>query len=177
MKTIEEKIKTVLKSKATISEWKNNFDSKEYKEASELNKALFGIHLNRIKNCDCVNDLMNYIFHLSDSKINQIKKSMESKFKLKKGKLIMLHGIEMQISEANLTDEKALMLLKKFPSHINSFEVYPENWQELILDKKPKKAQVIEEVAPDKDEEIATEKIIEEKKEFKPRSTGRKKRK
>ena len=167
MKTIDEKIKQVLKTKATLSDWKNNFDSNEYKEASELNRILFGIPLNRIKNCDCVNDLMNYIFNLSDSKINQLKISMESKFKLKKGKLIMLHGIDMQITEANLTDEKALMLLKKYPAHISSFEVFPENWQELTTDK-PKKKVV---VAPDKDEEVATERT------FKPRTVKNKKRK
>lgn len=168
MKTINEQIKQVLKTKATLTEWKNNFDSPEYKQASELNKILFGIHLNRIKNCDCVNDLMNYIFHLSDSKINQLKLSMESKFKLKKGTLIMLHGIDMQISEANLTDEKAMMLLKKYPAHIYSFETYPENWKELISDK-PKK--VVEVIAPDKDEEVATERT------FKPKSVKNKKRK
>lgn len=120
----------------TLNEWKNNFNSTEYKEASRLNFALFGIHLNKRKNCDCVNDLMNYISRLDDDKIKQKQIIMESKFRLKKGTLIQLHGLDIMISEANLTDAKAITLLKKYPAHISSFEVYPENWVELLEDKK-----------------------------------------
>ena len=162
--SLEEKIKKVKGFKETVRVWKNDFNSEEYKLASSLNNDLFGLPLNRQKNCDCVNDLLNYITQLNSSKINQIKEKMESKFKLKKGTMIMVHGIDMQLTEANLTDEKAITLLKKYPKHIISFEVYPENWEELVIGK-PKK-----DVAPDKDEEVATERV------FKPRSTGKKRK-
>ena len=132
---LKEQIKLVKSYKPSLSDWKNSFDSTEYKEASKLNYALFGIHLNKRKNCDCVNDLMNYISRLDNEKINQKQMIMESKFKLKKGILIQLHGLDIMISEANLTDAKAITLLKKYPGHIASFEVYPENWKELLEDK------------------------------------------
>lgn len=135
---LKQHIKIVRSFKPTLNEWKNKFDSTEYKEASKLNYALFGIHLNKRKNCDCVNDLMNYISRLDNEKIKQKQEIMESKFRLKKGTLIQLHGLDIMISEANLTDAKAITLLKKYPSHITSFEVYPENWKELLEDK-PKK--------------------------------------
>lgn len=135
---LKQQIKLVRSFKPSLQEWKNKFDSTEYKEASKLNFALFGIHLNKRKNCDCVNDLMNYISRLDNEKINLKQTIMESQFRLKKGTLIQLHRLDIMISEANLTDAKAISLLKKYPAHISSFEVYPENWKELLEDK-PKK--------------------------------------
>ena len=132
---LEEQIKKVLSYKPTLNEWRNKFDSPEYKDTSKLHSDLFGSALNRTKNCGCVPDFLNVLSSLKKEKINKIKEKMESKFRLKKGILIQLHGLDIMISEANLTDAKAITLLKKYPGHIASFEVYPENWKELLEDK------------------------------------------
>lgn len=56
---------------------------------------------------------------------------MNTEFSLKKGKVIMLHGFNEVVTKDNLTDAKALEILRKYPAHISSFEKFPENWQEL----------------------------------------------
>ncbi len=157
---LKQHIKLVRSFRANVNEWKNNFDSVEYKEASKLNQKLFGIPLNKRKNCDCVNDLLSYVSRMNNDKIKLKQQQMESKFKLKKGKLIMLHGLGIEISEANLTDAKAISLLKKYPGHISTFESFPENWEELTLDDSP--------VTPKEDvikpsEEVAVEKVAPKK--------------
>jgi hypothetical protein len=151
---LKQHIKLVKSFKANVNEWKNNFDSVEYKEASKVNQKLFGIPLNKRKNCDCVNDLLSYVSRMDNEKIKLKQEQMESKFKLKKGKLIMLHGLDIEISESNLTDAKAISLLKKYPGHITTFESFPDNWEELTLDDSP----VIVEDTIEPAEEIAVEK-------------------
>ncbi len=152
-------IKEVKATKPTSSVWKNKFDSLEYKQASKLNSILFGMPLNRVKNCSCVNDLFMYISNLNENKINKIKETMESKFKLKESVgVILLHGINMELSNANMTDEKALTLLKKYPIHIKSFEAYPQNWEELI-DAEPetdKPSEVLDPVTNEQPKQVET---------------------
>ena len=45
--------------------------------------------------------------------------------------MIVVHGHE-PLTNANITDEKALNLLKKYPGHIASFEKMPNNIDELL---------------------------------------------
>jgi hypothetical protein len=127
-----EQIKLVKSFKATVSSWKNDFQSEEYKQASKLNKLLFDIPLNKVRNCDCVHDLFAYISGLDEQKIKQKQISMESNFKLKNNAVIQVHGLSIILTNANITDEKALQLLDKYPGHIVSFEKYPTNWKSLI---------------------------------------------
>jgi hypothetical protein len=87
------------------------------------------------------------IARMSDEKLNQIKTKTMAQFELKKDKLIMLHGMSQQVSSKNLTDEMAIALLSKYPSHIKTFEKYPANWEELCGRKpvevsKPKKVEL-----------------------------------
>lgn len=49
-------------------------------------------------------------------------------FKLKEGKRVALHGLSEVITNANLTDAKAEMLLKKYPSLIKLFDVVPDKF-------------------------------------------------
>jgi len=131
-------IKQVLEFKPTIKSWKNKFETNEYRLTSKLHELFFGTPLNRVKNCGCVDDFFTYIASLSQEKINLKKIQMENKFKLKSGIVLVLHGLNMELTSANITDEKAITLLKKYPVHIKSFESYPANWEELVeLSNKP----------------------------------------
>lgn len=65
---------------------------------------------------------------------------MNGKFKFKKDVVIMLHGLNDTLTEHNLTDEKAVDLLSKYPGHIGSFEEFPKDWKALAeAAKKPVK--------------------------------------
>jgi len=64
---------------------------------------------------------------------NQNNTSMDQrKFELKEGVLITQYGDPIDYTRANMTDEAAIKLLSKSPSHIQSFSRYPENWEELV---------------------------------------------
>ncbi len=147
---LKNQIKEVKKLKASVSDWRNNFDSPEYKKASNLNRILFGMALNKRKNCDCVDDLFLMLGKYDSEKIELKQKQMESKFKLKENVMIRLHGVDV-ITKDNLTDEKAIELLKKYPSHETSFESLPKNWKELTIE------EVVEEVV---EEDIEIEELI-----------------
>jgi hypothetical protein len=131
---IEQLIEEVKSYKPTVNSWRNNFNSKEYQAASKLNKLLFGISLNRRKNCNCVDDLLLLIYSKT---INQKIETMNSNFRLKPNAMIMLHGIDA-VTNDNLTDEIAINILKKYPSHSVTFEKLPTNWRELVTGKETK---------------------------------------
>jgi hypothetical protein len=57
---------------------------------------------------------------------------MNGKFKLFGGKVISFPKKSLHLTNANLTDELAIELLKSYPAHIVSFEVAPTNWRELV---------------------------------------------
>ena len=50
------------------------------------------------------------------------------KFKLKEGKKISLYGMAEVVTNANLSNEKAMHILKRCPGCINMFEVFPKDW-------------------------------------------------
>lgn len=57
------------------------------------------------------------------------------KFKLIQGKRLALHGLGMVITNANLTNENALEVLRRAPGAIKFFETYPTNWREMTMAK------------------------------------------
>ena len=143
---LQERIQKVLSYEKTKSKWRGNHNSIEFVEASKLNNDLFGMPLNRTKKCKCIEDLFYMIARMSTEKLNQIKSKTMAQFELKKDKLIMLHGMSQQISNKNLTDDIAISILTKYPSHIKTFDKFPANWEELCGRKpievsKPKKAE------------------------------------
>jgi len=123
----------VLSFEKSKAKWRNKFDSVERIETSSLHYSLFGEHLSKSKNCGCIDDFFYYLFSLKNNEqsINQKQNQMNTNFSLKKGKIIMLHGFNEVVTKDNLTDAKALDILRKYPAHISSFEKFPENWQEL----------------------------------------------
>lgn len=128
---LHERISSVLATEKTKKVWRNKFDSIEYKNASSLNYELFGMHLNKRIGCQCVDDLFFMLRSYTSEVINQKQKQIMSQFQLKKNKMIVVHGHE-PLTNANITDEKALNLLKKYPGHIASFEKLPDNIDELL---------------------------------------------
>lgn len=130
---LKERIDLVLSFEKSKAKWRNKFDSVERIETSSLHHSLFGEHLSKSKNCGCIDDFFSYLNSLKNSEqsINIKQKQMESQFELKKGKVIMLHGFNEVVTKDNLTDAKALAILKKYPAHISSFQKFPDNWQEL----------------------------------------------
>jgi hypothetical protein len=52
-------------------------------------------------------------------------------FKLKQGKRITLHGMTDDLSNANITNEKAVLFLKASPACAKFFEVLPSNWRDM----------------------------------------------
>lgn len=133
-------IHTVLSYESSRSSWKNKFESKEFKAAAAIGEKV-GSPLNRSLNCGCIDDL----FIVLKLIIKQNKKPLEnmnkeqSKFRIKNDGMIQCHGIE-PITNDNLTDEKAVELLKKNKKHISNFDVYPKDWESMISEGTKKKA-------------------------------------
>jgi hypothetical protein len=125
---MEELIQIVLSNQSTLKDWKNDFRSEEYTLASNLNFRLFGMHLNQIKGCECVDDLYR---HLNNKhKINSIMAKENAQF-VYTDKVTTLHGLKKVISK-NSSEEDLKMLLRISPAHIVYFERYPENWEEIV---------------------------------------------
>lgn len=123
---MEELIKRVLESETTKGKWRGNPSTKEWQEASRLNKVLTGVPLNSSANCECVEDLF---FLLKRPNIHQkIEQNMEKRYRLKKGKLIQSVDFG-HIGEAS-TDEQMKKALGRSPGLIKHFAVFPENWKE-----------------------------------------------
>jgi hypothetical protein len=128
---LHERISLVLATEKTKKVWRNKFESTEYKQASSLNYELFGMRLNKRIGCQCVDDLFFMLRSYTSEKITLKQKQIMSQFELKKNKMIVVHGHE-PLTNANMTDEKALILLKKYPAHVSSFEKLPNNIDELL---------------------------------------------
>ena len=161
-----DKIKTVLSFENSRSNWKNKFESKEFKAASALGEIV-GSPLNRSLNCGCIDDLfivLKLIIKQHKLKPTEMNKE-QSKFRIKNDGMIMVHGIA-PITNANLTDEKAIELLKVNIKHISNFDIFPENWNDLIEDKvatKSKKVKTKEVVVEPTKEEVVDAEVSEEK--------------
>ena len=154
-----ELIESVLKNQSTVDVWKNDFKSKEYEQAGELNKLLFGIPLNRTVGCQCVNDL--YIYLNNKHKKQYLMNLENRQFLIKQNKLIQLHGLGKVLS-SHSSEEDCIKLLKDNPSQIAHFERYPANWKE-IVNGETEEAEEVEEVEEtDEVENVETEKTQEE---------------
>jgi len=172
MNTQAERINFVLSLEKTKSTWRKKHSSAEFKAASDLNNELFGIHLNKSKKCKCVEDLFFMLSRLNVEKLNLINQIKMNKFILKKGKVIMLHAMTTILTEKNMTDEKAIELLKSHKGHIKNFEKFPEDWESIVFGtakpaakkEEPKKEEHKEEV---KKEEIP---VVVSKTEIKNRA-------
>lgn len=142
MNTQSERIKFVLSLEKTKSVWRKKHSSAEFKAASDLNFELFGMHLNKSKKCKCVDDLFFLLQRLNVEKLNLINQIKMSKFILKKGKVIMIHAMSTALTEKNMTDEKAIELLKIHKGHIKNFESYPEDWESIVFGVEGKKEEI-----------------------------------
>jgi hypothetical protein len=118
---MENLIKQVLTSESTKNQWRNKYDSIEFKNATKLNKLLFGIHLNQSVGCQCVEDLFFYI---------KRKNNFMNKFKLRKG-LVVTSFLHSTITEHS-TDAEFIQALKVSPASIKYFTEYPENWKDIV---------------------------------------------
>jgi len=128
---LKENIKIVLLNEKTKNDWKNNHSSKEWKLANQVAIVVMGEGLQRKRNCGCVDDLLIMLKSLNEPKIKLKQTQIMNKFEIKEGKMIQLHGLNDAYTNANLTDEKAIEILKKFPKAIAFFSKHPDNWQEL----------------------------------------------
>jgi hypothetical protein len=78
----------------------------------------------------CTSKLNSYFLKLINSKTETME---ERKFILKNILLqVTDRAVRGHYTNANMTDKKAIEILKVNPAHIQSFEKYPENWNELI---------------------------------------------
>lgn len=121
---MENLIKEVLASESTKNQWRNKYDSIEFKNATKLNKLLFGIHLNQSVGCQCVEDLFFYI---------KRKNNFMNKFKLRKG-LVVTSFLHATITEHS-SDAEFINALKVSPGAIKYFTEYPENWKDIVSGK------------------------------------------
>lgn len=132
MDSLAVRIQRVKGYEKTKKTWRTKYKSAEFIEASGLNFALFGMGLNQSPNCQCIEDLFFYINHLTDEKLTQKTANMNRSFNLKAGVVLALHGFNQMVTNDNLTDELALKILKKYPSHIVSFNDFPEDWEKQV---------------------------------------------
>lgn len=137
MDTQAERIKYVLSLEKSKGQWRKKFGSKEFMAASALNQELFGIPLNKSRKCQCIEDMFFLLNRMDTAKLNQINTIKMSRFKLKKGKVIMVHGLTTALTSANMTDEKAIELLKKHKGHIKNFESFPPDWEQIVFNNTP----------------------------------------
>lgn len=129
---LEKEINVVLSYEGTKSKWRNNHSSDEWKMANRVGKVV-GSPLNRSRNCQCVEDLYIVLKLLTrdKTKVKLKQQQIMSKFKLKPGKVLMLHGFTDVITTESLTDEVAIELLTKYPAMRGEFEECPDNWKAL----------------------------------------------
>jgi len=126
---LKSKIELLLSFEVNKKTWRNVHDSEEWILANEVAFVVMSQELNRSKNCGCLEDLFIMLKNISKSKIELKEKQMENKFKLKGNVLLFVNGTHY--SNANITDEKSIEILKKFPTKIKDFETYPSDWKEL----------------------------------------------
>ena len=126
---LELRINLLLSYEKTKNKWRNIHDSVQWILANDIAFIVMGEGLNRSRNCGCLNDLFYMLKNISKSKIKLKEKQMENEFELKSGILLFLNGTHY--SNANITDEKSIDILSKFPVKINAFVRYPKNWKDL----------------------------------------------
>ena len=110
----------------------------------------------RVVCLNCPSDIQYMI-----SSLKQIYKIMNFEFKRNAAQYKNKKGDKTTISNATLTDEKAIEFLKTNPERIGLFSKFPENWQELIKEEPLSE----EELEAKKAEQAANEALNEGKKE------------
>lgn len=63
---------------------------------------------------------------------SQKQEKKKNEFRFKGDKVVHVRGTSKYYSNANLTDEAAIAILKENPNRIALFKKYPANWKELI---------------------------------------------
>ena len=138
---LKEKINLLLSYEGNKKQWKNQHNSKEWILANEVASIVMREPLNKVPNCGCLNDLFYMLKTISQQKIELKSKQMENEFELKPGILLFLEGTHY--SNANITDEKSIEILKRFPVKINAFVRYPKNWKDLTKTEKTSTQKVV----------------------------------
>lgn len=134
----------VLLSEPTKSIWRKDHKSIERIEANKMYRFLFGVNLGSTSNCDCIEDLFNF---LKSKNINQKIKSKMSEekkqFILKKNKFVQVN------KHGNLTsstsDEKCLAILLDYPNMIKHFQSVPEGWDKVESKEPVQETEAVEE--------------------------------
>lgn len=104
---------------------KNALDSREKKLLKDVYKYFSGQNIT--ENCgQCYSEAYLYIVKLKSYK------KMKQNFKLKEGKILMVIGHADVYTNQNLTDEAAISILKVNPKLISKFEVFPDDWEDLV---------------------------------------------
>jgi len=131
--TIKNQIDKVLSNEATKNIWRGDYLSEEWILASALNKILFDIPLNQSQNCHCIEDL--YFMLKNPKVIIKIKNKMEQLFRVKKDAVIT--SFDFNAITEHSSDAECIAALKKQPSIIKYFSKHPENYLEMVNEKKP----------------------------------------
>jgi len=123
-------------SKYTLNEVKGNNEKAD--ELAVAYKELFNERL-RLSCDNCIFDALFRIKHYLKQEKDQIMSDLNlthCDFELRKGLVLYLPDMHMHITNDNLTNEKALLLLHRNIANIKSFSKYPENLQEYMGGKK-----------------------------------------
>ena len=131
---MEKLIDEVLSYEKTKAKWRNNYTSHEWQQANKLNKMQFKIGLNQSSGCQCLEDLFFYIKRVNFKE--NLKIMSNKQFKIKDGKLLMVHGFPPMSN--NTPDEDFIKMLKMNPALITSLASYPSNWKDIVNGKKVK---------------------------------------
>lgn len=137
-------LKASIEQVLSVKNWSAKRSSEEVKLISSVYRQAFDKKLR----VTCGTCIIEAYFELKDLYQNQLMLNQKTmgQFKLKPNKIIQLHGQPDAYTNANMTDEKAIEILRLVPSHIKTFEEYPENWQELTTGVKAKTPKVVDEV-------------------------------
>lgn len=101
---------------------------------TEIEDLYHGVFHEKVRRT-CSNCWEDAFIMLMTKKVGQMVELSERKFELKAGAVLydLPSGDNSKmVSRHNLTDELAVYHLRKDPSRIKFFSVYPENWQEII---------------------------------------------
>lgn len=138
---LEKAIDELLSYEATKEKWRNIHNSKEFKLAAKIGKAV-GSPLNKSLNCGCVEDLFIVckLLKRDKLKIEFKQKVMESKYELYPNKVLSFPKLGIHLTNANLTDEIAKDYLSTYPAAKVHFKRLPE----VVEKKKAEKKEVVE---------------------------------
>ena len=111
------------------------YNNSAYRE--ELKRIYFEVFKEHLA-VTCMNCVSDAIFRLKYYLNNNNKHKMETTkivpcdFKLKDNQVIYIRARHMHITNDNLTNELALLLLRISVKNITNFVKYPENWKDML---------------------------------------------